>query len=75
MVAGLIFLHSNGIIHRDLAARNLLVKEEDNKLSVKIADLGLAYSVVDQEKDVSELIPVIFFFYGTSFRSGGVLQK
>ena len=31
-----------GFIHRDLAARNLLVKQEDGRHVVKVADFGLA---------------------------------
>eukprot|EP01114_Cavostelium_apophysatum_P016046 TRINITY_DN4500_c0_g1_i1.p1 TRINITY_DN4500_c0_g1~~TRINITY_DN4500_c0_g1_i1.p1 ORF type:complete len:771 (+),score=243.63 TRINITY_DN4500_c0_g1_i1:349-2661(+) len=40
--AGMIYLSSHGIVHRDLSARNLLVKNEDGRFVVKVADFGLS---------------------------------
>jgi len=37
--AGILHLHSEGVIHRDIAARNLLV---DENLRVRVADFGFA---------------------------------
>lgn len=45
MQEGIKFLHSKSIIHRDIKPSNILIKYEDNKPIVKIADLGLAKSV------------------------------
>jgi len=39
ITAGMVHLHSEGIIHRDLASRNLLL---DDKLGIKISDFGLS---------------------------------
>jgi len=41
--AGMVFLHSQGIIHRDIACRNLLVtKDKLGAYTVKITDFGLS---------------------------------
>ena len=40
--AGMKYLAENQIVHRDLAARNLLVKAEDTRFMVKVADFGLS---------------------------------
>lgn len=40
--AGMKYLSQNRILHRDLAARNLLVKAEDKRFVVKVADFGLS---------------------------------
>jgi serine/threonine protein kinase len=40
--AGMKYLSQNHILHRDLAARNLLVKGEDKRFVVKVADFGLS---------------------------------
>jgi serine/threonine protein kinase len=40
--AGMKYLSQNRILHRDLAARNLLVKAEDKRFVVKVADYGLS---------------------------------
>ncbi len=39
MIAGLEYLHSNGIIHRDIKPENLVI---DNKGYLRLTDLGVA---------------------------------
>ena len=38
-------MHSKGIMHRDLKLSNILLCEKNDKLTLKIADLGLATKV------------------------------
>ena len=39
---GLNYLHKNNIVHRDLKPHNILLKEENNKIILKIGDFGFA---------------------------------
>ncbi len=42
----LFYLHSKNIVHRDLKPENLLVmRRKDDKISIKLADFGLAMEV------------------------------
>ena len=42
----LFYLHSKNIVHRDLKPENLLVmRKKDDKISIKLADFGLAMEV------------------------------
>jgi len=47
IAAGMLHLHSEGIIHRDLAARNVLVKKNFN---VKVADFGMSRIDLEQKE-------------------------
>ncbi len=50
---GLGYLHRNGIVHRDVKLDNLVTRRgKDDKLEVKIADLGIAKNV-DDEMDLT----------------------
>jgi serine/threonine protein kinase len=42
VAAGMTYLEGKRIQHRDLAARNLLVKTENNKYLIKVADFGMS---------------------------------
>lgn len=51
VVVGLRHLHASGLIHRDLAARNiLLVKNDNGKVTPKIADFGMS-RVIDADAE------------------------
>ncbi len=41
--------HANGIIHRDIKPSNFLLQRKNNKLVVKMTDLGLALDVQSEE--------------------------
>lgn len=41
ILAGLKYLHNEGLLHRDIAFNNILIFEYDETLVVKISDLGL----------------------------------
>ena len=44
----LFYLHSKNIVHRDLKPENLLVmRKKDDRISIKLADFGLAMEVKD----------------------------
>ena len=45
IIKGCLYLEEKKIVHRDLAARNCLLNKDQNKISVKISDLGLARSI------------------------------
>ena len=47
MLYGLEYMHDRGIIHRDLKLENLLLTDEKDLSTVKIADFGLAKSVYE----------------------------
>ena len=42
ILQGLSYLHSKNIIHRDIKPANILLIDENDLSSVKLADLGLA---------------------------------
>ena len=47
--SGAAYLASRKFVHRDIAARNCLVGENDDQLSVKISDFGMARDVYQEE--------------------------
>ena len=47
--SGAAYLASRKFVHRDIAARNCLVGEDDDQLSVKIFDFGMARDVYQEE--------------------------
>ena len=47
--SGVAYLALRKFVHRDIAARNCLVGENDNQLSVKISDFGMARDVYLEE--------------------------
>ncbi|XP_065836900.1 insulin-like growth factor 1 receptor [Oscarella lobularis] len=47
--AGVAYLASRLFVHRDIAARNCLVGENDNQLSVKVSDFGMARDIYQEE--------------------------
>jgi len=55
LVQGMKYLESKNIIHRDLAARNVLVDQQNNKLQLKISDLGLSFKKPAELPQVSDL--------------------
>lgn len=54
------YLQQNDIIHRDLALRNILVDKEDEKIILKISDLGMSTTTKYYSQD-AELIRNIFW--------------
>jgi mitogen-activated protein kinase 15 len=48
IIKALLYLHSGGLVHRDLKPSNLLV---DSKCKIKLADFGLARSLVRTDGD------------------------
>jgi len=46
---GIYHLHKENILHCDLVARNLLVIQNGNNLTIKIADFGLSHKLKDDE--------------------------
>ena len=50
MVAGLAYLHHNGIVHRDLKGCNVLITNEG---VVKLADFGVAKRIALEDDDDS----------------------
>jgi serine/threonine protein kinase len=47
------YLHSQHIIHRDIKPANFLVTEFDNRLIIKLTDLGLARELTDEDHRVT----------------------
>jgi len=47
------YLHSQHIIHRDIKPANFLVTEFDNRLIIKLTDLGLAREITDEDHRVT----------------------
>jgi serine/threonine protein kinase len=47
------YLHSQHIIHRDIKPANFLVTEFDNRLIIKLTDLGLARETTDEDHRVT----------------------
>ncbi|XP_065827130.1 uncharacterized protein [Oscarella lobularis] len=47
--AGVAYLASRLFVHRDIAARNCLVGENNNQLSVKVSDFGMARDIYQEE--------------------------
>lgn len=51
--SGITYLQKNDIIHRDFALRNVLVsKKEDDKIILKISDLGMSTTTKYYSQDV-----------------------
>lgn len=44
---GLAFAHGKGIVHRDIKPSNVLLEKRDKKLTVRLADFGLAKNYFD----------------------------
>jgi serine/threonine protein kinase len=49
--AGMLHLHSQGVVHRDLAARNILL---DGALRPKVSDFGMSRVVLDNRSNSTE---------------------
>lgn len=49
--AGMLHLHSQGVVHRDLAARNILL---DGALRAKVCDFGMSRVVLDNRTNQTE---------------------
>jgi serine/threonine protein kinase len=57
---GVEYLHNHCIIHRDLKPNNILLKNEDNKLIIKICDFGLA-KILGVNEIVNDFLGTIYF--------------
>lgn len=50
LISAIKYLHSQGIAHRDIKLENILLKLDGSSITIKLADLGLACSFLDQRK-------------------------
>lgn len=51
VVSGLAYLHGQGICHRDIKPENILATSKTWPLQVKLSDLGMAHSHLDDDGD------------------------